>query len=111
MKKIAVLIIAGLMFYHWESISSVVNPPPDFAKAYDNKVVLYGTSWCGYCAKTRKMLRENHIAYIEYDIEKSLKGKTQYNKLNGNGVPLMLIDGVVVRGYNPSKILKLAKKI
>ncbi len=51
---------------------------------------------------------ENNIEYHEYDIEKSNKGKLQYDSLGGRGVPVLLINGEIVKGYNPQKILKLS---
>jgi len=84
---------------------------PEFAAAYDDKVVLYATDWCGYCAKTRELLAENEIPYTEYDIEKSAQGKSEYDQLNGQGIPLLLIDGDVVRGYRANDILRLADNI
>ena len=52
---------------------------------------------------------ENEILYFEYDIEKSDEGRMQHEKLGGKGVPVLLISGDVVKGYDPSKILALAK--
>lgn len=78
--------------------------------AYENEVVLYATSWCGYCKKTRDLLEKNGIAYTEYDIEKSAKGREEYDQLNGKGVPLLVVNGTAVRGYDPNKILQLAKE-
>ena len=33
------------------------------------KVVMYSTSWCGYCKKAKNYFEANKIAYIEKDIE------------------------------------------
>ncbi|MDO3387850.1 glutaredoxin family protein [Gilvimarinus sp. SDUM040013] len=76
---------------------------------YSGEVVLYATPWCGYCKKTRELLRDNDIVFTEYNIEKSNRGRREYNDLNGQGIPLMVIDGQVVRGYQPRQILSLAK--
>jgi mycoredoxin len=110
MKKIVLVVIALAVFQKWGDISNFLNPPPDFGAAYDGKVILYATAWCGYCKKVRELLEENGIPYHEYDIEKSSVGREQYKRLGGKGVPVLLIGDVVVKGYNPSKILKLAGK-
>jgi len=89
----------------WDTISLLINPPPDYSAAHDGKVVLYGNSWCGYCQKARDLLEANNIPYFEYNIEKSEEGYQQFQRLNGKGTPVLYINGIVVKGYNPDKIL------
>lgn len=38
------------------------------------------------------------------NIETSAEARQQYQRLAANGVPVLLIAGDVVRGYNPKKI-------
>ena len=64
------------------------------------KVVLYATSWCGYCAKARAHFKANHIAYDEQDIEANPTAKRAYDRLGGHGVPLILVDNIPVQGFN-----------
>ena len=71
---------------------------------------LYATFWCGYCAKTRELLNKNGIKYFEYDVGKSTEGREQRKKLGGNGVPVLVINWDVVKGYKPNKILNLVSK-
>lgn len=108
LKKIVIVAAILLAIQHRQSILHFINPPPDYAAVHDGKVILYATSWCGYCQKARELLEENHIPYVEYDIEKSAEGNTQYQTLGGRGIPVLLINGEVVKGYNPDKILSLA---
>ena len=110
MKKIVLIVIGLAIFQNWEDIKHVVNPPPDYGSMHEEAVILYATQWCGYCKKARSLLSENNIPYYEYDIEKSLEGKEQHKNLGGKGIPVLLIDGEVIKGYSPSKILKLAGK-
>lgn len=63
-------------------------------------VILYATSWCGYCKKTRAFLDSNNIEYIEYDVEKSGKGRKAYQALNAKGVPVLDIHGTIIYGYD-----------
>ena len=37
-------------------------------------VVMYSTTWCGYCKQARNYFQQNNIAFAEYDVEKSDKG-------------------------------------
>ena len=77
---------------------------------HKNDVVLYATSWCPYCEKTRVFFRENNIYYIEYDIEKSQQGRKQFEMLNGKGIPLVVAEGKIIRGFNTLAILKALEK-
>jgi len=110
MKKLITIAIILVIIYKWPSLIEVINPPPDYASAHGGQVILYATSWCGYCAKTRKLLQDNGIPYYEYNIETSKVGREQHKNLGGRGVPVLLINGAVVKGYNPTEILKLVRQ-
>ena len=64
-----------------------------------NKVVMYSTSWCGYCKKARQYFKSKGIAFNEYDIEKNKKAKRKYERLGGQGVPLILVGKKSMRGF------------
>lgn len=71
------------------------------------EVVLYATSWCPYCAKTREFFRMRGIQYTEYDIEHSTAAATGYRRLGGSGVPVVVVGEQVVHGYNPEQMTAL----
>src|SRR5690606_11764371 len=77
----------------------------------DQQSLLYATYRCGYCARTRKYFQERNISYLEYDIEKSREGRAQYDRLQGKGVPLLVVNGEVIRGYNPAAIEQAMKRM
>lgn len=103
-KKVALFIGVFFLILHWNDILWYLKPAPDFSQS-DNSVVLYATSWCGYCAKARKFLDRINVSYQEYDIETSDEGRKQYMALGGSGVPLLLINGRILRGYSADHIL------
>jgi len=111
MKQLIILVAALLLVQNWDKVDRMTNPPPAFLAQHEGKVVLYATDWCGYCAKTREMFKAENIDYLEYDIEKSVEGRQQYDALEGAGVPVLLIDGSVIHGYQPKRILQLANDI
>jgi len=65
-------------------------------------VVMYSTSWCGYCKKAALHFRKNNIPFTEYDIEKSEKAAKEYKNLNGRGVPIILIGDQRMNGFSAS---------
>jgi len=66
------------------------------------KVVMYSTVWCGYCKKARRYFKENKIPFQEYDIETSEKGRADYKRLKGTGVPIILVGKKRMNGFSPS---------
>ena len=110
MKKIIIILAALAIFQEWDDINAFINPPPDYGAAHDAKVTLYATEWCGYCKKARDLMDQNNIRFVEYDIEKSEQGRQQHKRLGGRGVPVLLIDGEVIHGFDAGRILKLARR-
>lgn len=76
-----------------------------------SKVVLYGTAWCGYCAKTRDYFKAHQIDFIDLDIEKSPEARKAHAKLGGGGVPVVLIGNRKIQGYNAGALEAALKKI
>jgi len=81
--------------------TSTFSPTKPIAKK--ESVILYSTSWCPYCKKARAYLKKNAIAFKEYDIEKDLVAKRNYNKAGGRGVPFMVKGDNYVAGFSAEK--------
>lgn len=74
-------------------------------------VEIFVTSWCGYCKKMERFLKEHGISYTRYDIEKDENAARIYRELGGSGVPVVRIGSNVVHGYNPDAVMSyLGKK-
>ncbi len=114
MKKLLLVVIVLIGFTNWytNENNSVFNKDgsTETTLIHEEGVFLYATDWCGYCEKTRKFLDEKNIEYHEYDIEKSAQGKQEYDEMNGNGVPLLIVNSEIIRGYNTSSIIKALNK-
>src|SRR6516165_4280968 len=71
-------------------------------------VYVYETSWCPYCNRLRQMLVRNHINYTGYDIDKDRRAfsfmKEHYKT---TAIPVIVIDGSYVVGFNESRIRQL----
>jgi glutaredoxin len=74
--------------------------------AAPREVVMFATSWCGYCAAARRFFADNGIKYVEYDIERDPEGDRKFKKKGfaGYGVPVILIDDEVYRGFNEAAL-------
>ena len=76
------------------------------------KVIMYITSWCGYCRKAREYLQSLRVNLAEYDVEKNpSKEKEMLSKSGGaKGVPLIDVEGIILRGYSPNAIKDAVEK-
>lgn len=110
MKKLILIAAALLTFQYWDSLQRYLGAPSEYAAMQRAPVVLYATSRCGYCQKARELMAKHRIEYYEYDIDRSADGRKQHAELGGKGVPVLLIGGEVVHGYNAKKILELTGK-
>lgn len=102
---IAVLLISllGGAYQNRDAIQRWWNPPAPGSE----RVVLYSTAWCGYCAKTRELFAQHGIDYVELDVEKSAEGRRGHAAVGGGGVPVVVVnDQTVIRGYRPAAILR-----
>lgn len=82
----------------------------DTLPADGKNVVLYSASWCGNCNKARDYMSNNGVPFVEYDIEKSAKGRADFETLNARGVPVLLIGDERMTGWGESKFRQLHGK-
>jgi len=69
-------------------------------------VVMYMADWCEYCRQARQYIHSLGANLIEHDIEKDPDMKAEMKEKSGGStsIPLIDIDGTIVRGYNPTAI-------
>ena len=71
-------------------------------------VVVYTTSWCGWCRKTLAWLDERGVEYENRDIERSDTWRDELvDKTGSVSIPVVEIDGQIVRGYDPGRMGEL----
>ena len=107
MSKTSLLLLIALLgglAQNQDKIKHWLNPPPPRIPGAD-EVVLYSTTWCGYCAKTRRYFADNGIEYRDIDVERSEEGRNAYRQFGANGVPIVVVNNdTVIRGYSPDRI-------
>ena len=86
-----------------ERINSYAGPPQvqSSAAAPSGTVVMYATSWCGYCAQARAHFAQKGIRYVEHDVEKSAAANAEFRNLGGRGVPLIVFGRERMNGFSP----------
>lgn len=75
--------------------------PGTRAEDAEGKVVLYRTSWCGYCKQAAAYMRQKNIPFVERDIEANAGYKAEYKKLGGSGgVPFIVFGQKTIQGFS-----------
>ena len=78
-----------------------------------NKVFLYTLSTCGWCKKTKALLKEKEVAYEYIDLDKCSKEdqKTAIEELKAKNIPVafpvvVINDDTVIQGFKKDDILE-----
>ncbi len=77
------------------------------------KVIIYSTSWCGFCRSEKQYLDTKNVPYEEKDVEKDEAAQKELlQKMNGSfqGVPVTDIGGDIILGFDRPKIDESLKK-
>ena len=105
--KIGLIGTLLILSMEWRTWWFYLTPLPETAR---HGVVLYTTSTCPYCAQARALLAREGVIYRERNIESDTQARAEYRRLAGQGVPLLVIEGEVIRGYRAQQILAQLRK-
>jgi glutaredoxin len=79
-------------------------------RSLEHDVVVYTTSWCGWCRKTLAFLDKQGVAYENRDIEADDSYREELiEKTGGTTIPVVEIDGEIIRGYDPTRMAQLLR--
>jgi glutaredoxin 3 len=74
-------------------------------------VKVYTTPTCGYCHQVKSFLGELGVSYTEHDVSRDRAAAEEMVKLTGQmGVPVIVVDGEVVIGFNRSRLQELLSR-
>ena len=64
-------------------------------------VAVYTTPTCGFCHQVKTYLNQRGVLFTEYDVSRDPQAAAEMVRLSGQqGVPVVLIDGQAVVGFN-----------
>ncbi len=73
-----------------------------------NTVEIYTTPMCAYCKMAKDYFKKNGVSYSEYDVSKDIsKRQEMLDKTHQFGVPVIVINGKIILGFDRAKIDKL----
>ena len=79
----------------------------DFDTDEIKRVVIYTTTRCSICKKAKAYFDEQGIGYDEYDVEKDPRGKKDYKRMGGRGVPIILVGSQRMNGFTQKRFDEL----
>ena len=76
------------------------------------KVVMFGTSWCPYCAKAREVFAQKGVRFTELDLEANgAAADFQRDVMGLSGFPTIVIGNRVTQGFDEGQILAGLKEL
>ena len=73
----------------------------------DKDVVIYTATWCGVCKTAKAYFNEQDIEFEEFDIEKDPRGKSDFRRLGGRAVPVILVGEQRMNGFDAARFERL----
>lgn len=72
------------------------------------QVEIYTTPSCVYCKMTKDFFQKNNVQYTEHNVAAdAVKRQEMIEKTGQMGVPVILVDGEVVVGFDQSRLSEL----
>lgn len=71
------------------------------------KVIVYTSTTCAYCHAAKEYLDEKGVSYEEKNISTDSDAKKELISMGYMGVPIIMVDGDVVEGFNKNKLDEL----
>jgi len=71
----------------------------------DKKVKIYSTPTCPYCIRAKQFLKDNSIAFEDFDVSNNpAAGEEMVAKSGQMGVPVLDIEGQIIVGFDKERI-------
>jgi len=71
------------------------------------KVVVYSSDTCPHCTTAKNFLKEKGIDFEEKNVSSNVEARNELMEMGFMGVPIILVDGETVEGFNKGKLEKL----
>ncbi|PIU40883.1 MAG: NrdH-redoxin [Candidatus Omnitrophica bacterium CG07_land_8_20_14_0_80_42_15] len=73
----------------------------------DRKVRVYSTPSCPYCIRAKQFLKDNNVEFEDIDVSLNPeKGQEMIDVSGQMGVPVLIIDGKIIVGFDKESIRK-----
>jgi len=74
------------------------------------EVILYSADWCPWCQMVKMFLKENKIKFKEVNVDKNPTAVRELIEKTGQmGIPVTIVDGKPIIGYDVQKLKEALK--
>ena len=68
-------------------------------------VKIYSTPTCPWCVRVKQFLKDNNVAFLDYDVSIDSLMADELVKISGQmSVPVLDIDGEIIVGFDKDKV-------
>ncbi|HAE92195.1 glutaredoxin family protein [Tissierella praeacuta] len=75
-----------------------------------SNVIVYTSSTCPYCVSAKDYLKEKGVSYTEKNVQTDKEARKELMAMGHMGVPVLVIDGEEIVGFDKEKIDNLLAK-
>jgi len=73
-------------------------------------VTIYTSNTCPYCVSAKDYLNERGVPFVEKNIQTDPEARKELMRMGHMGVPVIVIDGEEIVGFNKAKMDELLSK-
>jgi len=74
------------------------------------RVVVYSADWCPWCKRAEDFLKKHGVAFEEKNVETDPKAAAEVVEKSGQtGIPVILVNGEVIVGFDEPRLRQLLK--
>lgn len=77
----------------------------------ESQILLYYADWCGYCKKAKRHLDGRSVEYTLLDVDIPAIKQELIAKTGQTGIPVIDVDGRIMKGYNASRLDQLIESL
>jgi glutaredoxin-like YruB-family protein len=71
------------------------------------EVIIYSSSTCPHCVSAKNYLTEKGVEYIEKNVSTDMTARNELIKKGYMGVPVIIVDGEEIVGFDKAKLEEL----
>lgn len=75
--------------------------------ADDSPVVIFTMDFCPSCLAAKHYMKQHGLDWHEMNIDQSARAKQVFDRLGGRGVPMILVNGERMYGFDPDRFESL----